>query len=201
MALLITGVGNTPWIEGLQSVASRLGLLAAGGRRWRVSEEFQGLPSWYIESVGSSAGSAATRSICRDPKTAVAVRKACEADRISATEEAELLGYPVCCVEAHYLRSRRYHQAAVEMIERLGAGDEAKMRRLASSGVSLQPATTGERDGLAAAFDFKLSPFTSVNMCAHCAGDAAGPAQSLSAEYRKLALAVDGELVNLLAAL
>ena len=64
----------------------------------------------------------------------------------------------------------------------------------------MQPVTTGEREGLAAAFDFKLSPFTSVNMCPGCAADAEGPAQSLSDEYRKLALSIDPQLVSLLAA-
>ena len=109
-------------------------------------------------------------------------------------EEAYLLDYPLCCVQAHYQRSALMKRTYYVMLERTAGGDIEKMQRLMRENVKLATATPQEESMLTEAQEFQPAFFTSLNMCAECAADPARPAMQQSRRYEHLATVIDDTL-------
>ena len=118
--------------------------------------------------------------------------------RLSMSTEARLLGYPECCVAAHYDSAGRYHQAILSIVKRLAGGDRTQMQALLRSGVPLFPKTPRESANMEALFLLDPASFGSWNQCQSCAEDDHSPSAKLSEKYRALAETTDVELLRTL---
>ena len=197
--LLGRGFDDAQWLEGALRIAIDLRLHVVEGPYWDAEPSHAGLPEWYSEHARAAFRGFRAHYVSKARAVADEVAGLCRSGTPSIEDEARLLGYPRCCVEAHHGRERDYQLAWLSVLEREAAGDEAKMRRLLADGEALAPATGGERARLEAAMAVQTAPFTSVNMCAACAGSADGPARSMSRRYGELARALDQGLVRELA--
>jgi hypothetical protein len=111
-------------------------------------------------------------------------------------EEAELLGYPLCCVQEHYERGALLYRTFYAMLDRIAKGNVAEMRRLVREKVKVTPGTPDEEADLRRATEFILAPFTSFHICAACTADASRPAYHVSQKYKGLVLLVDRDFAN-----
>jgi hypothetical protein len=86
-------------------------------------------------------------------------------------EEARLLGYPPCCVKAHYERQAVFNQVFYKLVERAAGGDEIEMKRILEQDVQVAAETPEEEAALKEAMEFTPAPYTSFHMCKACVGD------------------------------
>jgi len=198
--LLGRGFDDAQWLEGALRIATDLRLHVVEGAYWDAEPSYAGLPEWYSEHARAAFQGYRAHYVCKARAVAHEVAELCRSGTPSIEDEARLLGYPRCCVEAHHGRERDYQLAWLSVLEREAGGDEAGMRRLLANGAALAPATGGERARLEAAMAVQIAPFTSVNMCAACAGSSDGPARSMSRRYGELARSLDPGLARSLAA-
>ncbi len=199
------GAGDSGWRDAVGNIAASEGLAVSRGPLWEATpwtppEARNGIPEWYREGCARQLARRDALYICGSGPDADAVSTVnTAAGRLTIDDEARLLGYPECCVAAHYERAICYHRATMSMLRRLGANDETRMRALFEGGANMAPATQEELDDLDAAFDIRPAPFGSWNMCAKCADDPGSPSARLSARYRKLAGDAWPELEGILA--
>lgn len=198
------GVEAAGWPQAVGALAADEGLTAIEGPLWDATpwQSRSGgiaLPEWYAEQCRSELAGHTAIAICRTKSIAADIESVKKArGRLSMAEEARLLGYPPCCVAAHYERALRYHRATLSMLRRLGGDDPVRMQELLAGGANMAPATDDEIADLDAAFAIDAAPFGSWNRCAPCAAADSTPSSALSARYRKLALAVAPDLANTL---
>jgi len=107
-----------------------------------------------------------------------------------------LLGYPTCCVQAHYERNALMDATFYKMIERVAKGDISEMQRLLRDDVEVAAETEEEREARQRATIFTPAPYTSFHMCQSCIENASSPARQLSSKYEALALIVDEYLAK-----
>lgn len=189
--MLGRGFDNRHWIEAALRIADDLKLHVVEGPYWDAVPAPSGLPEWYVAHTGAAFEGLRAHYVCKARATAEEVAELCRSGTPSIADEARLLGYPACCVEAHYARNRDYRMAWLAILEREAGGEEAEMRRLLADGVPLAPADDDERARLEAAMAVHAAPFTSVNMCAACAASGDGPARRMSRRQGELARALD----------
>lgn len=197
--LLGRGLDATPWLRAVLQLAIDRGFHVVEGPCWEAEIALEGLPGWYAERTAAAISGMRAHYVCKARATARAVAAACRGGAPTVDEEARLLGYPPCCVAAHYRRARAWHGAWLAMLTRVAGGDEAAMRRLFDDNVRLEPDTDDESGALEAATTFRRAPFTSVNMCADCETAPDSSAMALAARYRALAETVAPELARVLA--
>jgi hypothetical protein len=194
--LLGRGLADPIWIAGVLKVARDMKLRAVEGPFWDADPLGKDFPDWYTAHCEAELAPFRAHYICRAAATEAAVRRVCETGRPSMEEEARLLGYPECCVAAHYARARAFHRATLAMLSRMAGGDEAEMRRLLAADVALVPETAEERAALQAGVSVVPAPYASFNMCDACRADPGSPAARLSARYVRLAREVDPALAQ-----
>ena len=199
LMMLGRGFDNTHWIKGVLQIAVDLNLHVVEGPYWDAVPTPAGVPKWYTEHTRAAFEGYRAHYICKARATADEVVELCRTGAPSIADEARLLGYPVCCVEAHYLRSREYQMVWLSILSREAGGQEAEMRRLLVDGATLTPANDDERARLEATITFRTVAFTSVNMCQACEESSDGPARSMSRLYGELARALDQSLARKLA--
>ncbi len=198
--LLGRGVDDPPWIRGVLQIAIDQGLYVIEGPYWDAGGKDNGLPDWFRDHGASAFREMRAHYICRARATADEVEAVCAAassdKALTIAREARLLGYPECCVSAHYARNLAYQKLWLEMLSDQSGGDEAEMRRKLTDSTPLDPASDEMRQRLEAAMRLHPAPFTSINMCDSCRESADSPARRLSAQYRDLAGAIDPGLEN-----
>ena len=199
--MLGRGFDNTQWIKGALQIAVDLKLHIVEGPYWDavLAPEEDSLPEWYIEHSRGAFESFRAHYVCKARATADEVAEMCRTGTPTVADEARLLDYPPCCVEAHYARSRDFQIVWLSILEREVGGEEAEMRRMLTDGAQLAPANDDERTRLEAAMAVRDAPFTSVNMCQACAESSDGPARRMSRRYGELARALDRGLARELA--
>jgi len=178
------------WDAAVLGAARALRLHIVEAPYWQAADTLAGFPAWFRESVQDKLADMTAIYISKSP--IVAPR--------SFAEEARLLGFPECCVAAHYEREQAFNAAWLEDLRIAAHGDEAEMRRLLEDDEGLDfddlPEETLAR--YAAAADFEPAPFTSINMCADCRAKQDSPAREIGARYAALAREIDPDLYALL---
>jgi hypothetical protein len=191
--LLGRGLDSPEWLASTTALAAEFEFHVVEGPFWDATP-FGKFPDWYRDHALTQLAPFHASYVCTSHETAQEIGTINEAGgRLSMSTEARLLGYPVCCVVAHYDRAVRYHQAIFSILRRLSGGDDARMQALLRGGAALTPKTQAEIAHMAAAFDLQPAPFGSWNQCPHCARNAASPSADLSHKYKALAEATDAE--------
>jgi hypothetical protein len=197
--LLGRGLDAPQWITGVAELAAELGFHAVQGPFWDATplDEF---PAWYRDHTVVQLAPYRAVYVCAAGDTAREIATVNAAGgRLSMTTEARLLGYPDCCVVAHYDRAVRYHRAIVSILRRLAGDDQARMQALLRGDAGLAPETPREIDLMEAAFDLKPAIFGSWNQCPSCALHDDSPSADLSRKYISLAETINPELCQKLA--
>lgn len=197
------GIDGPGWQGAIRALAADAGLTAIEGPLWDATPWQSSigeivLPHWYADHSRTELAGLTAIAICRTKSIAAAIDSVNSAGgQLTMAEEARLLGYPPCCVKAHYERALRYHRATLSMLRRLGKGDPAKMRALLTGGANRTPVTDDEIVDLDTAFAIDPAPFGSWNRCSHCADGPTSPSNGLSKQYRKLAFSVSADFVRM----
>jgi hypothetical protein len=144
------------------------------------------LPDWYLAAYLRRRQPAAIY-VCRDAATARLAASLAARGRVSAADEAALLGYPLCCVEQHHRQALALERFIADKTERAAQGDRARMARLIAAGAEPLPSSAAEWAFYERITAIAPASFTSVNMCDACAAVGDSPARRLSRRYRALA--------------
>ena len=196
--LLGRGMDAPGWLLGVANVASEAGFRVIEGPYWDATP-FGKFPDWYKDQTQAQLAPFTATYISADRETADQIDAIKDADgRLSITLEAQLLGYPDCCVAVHYDRAVQYHQAIFSILKRHAGGDDAQMQALLRGGATLGPATPEEIAHMEVAFDLNPAPFGSWNQCQHCARHNDSPSAKLSEQYKNLAETTDLDLLRTL---
>lgn len=188
------GLAPPDWVEKVLVIAHELDLRVVEGPFWDATD-YGEFPEWYADHCRAGLLPYHAWYICSDEDIAESVRTVNAATGyLSMTEEARLLGYPECCVNAHYERARRYHQGTLAILKRLANGNENKMQKLFAGGAHLVPVTQQEIDDFDAAFDIHEPRFGSWNMCGACASGTSSASGNLSQQYSDVVQKADLKL-------
>ena len=191
--LLGRGFDDREWIDGALAMARKAGLHVIEGPIWNAKPPEEAFPIWYRDHLKAIEPVENVYYVCRAEGTAEAVERSFGNPPISMDEEAQLLGYPPCCVRAHYDRAALLDRTFYKMLERTANGNVEEMQRLIREDAALKAETPDEESALKEATEFTPAPFTSFHMCSACAADPSGPAGQLSKKYEALARAVDDD--------
>jgi hypothetical protein len=186
VCLVARGFADPAWSAALRAVASEAGLCALEAAPWFPAAEAGLLPDWYLTAAARRRAAPVTY-LCRDDETRQRIVALSTQGRVTAADEAALLGYPPCCVAQHHRQALGFEQLVIAMIARVARADEAHMSRLVAARIEPLPATDDEWRRYEYLTAIRPSPGTSVNMCDACAADAASPAAILSQRYASLA--------------
>lgn len=198
VALIGRGLDQARWVAGVLGVAKSLDLAIVEGPYWAARPPPEALPGWYADHVAARMKAGRGWTITASGAVAGELRALGGASPDIATE-ARLLGYPVCCVRAHYDRADAWARLTLAVLARRAGGDAAAMRALLRDGAAIEPEGAEECALHAKATGFVPCGFTSWNQCAACAAEPDSPSAVLSARYRALADATDPQLAALLA--
>jgi len=184
--LLGRGIDHPEWVEGIISLSKDLELNVLNGPFWDATP-YAGLPSWYREHCQRELGHLRAYYIASGRVSVEAILRINKAGgKLGMTEEARLLGYPECCVAAHYDRTLRYHRATLSILKRLTNGNEPQMISLLTGGANFAPVTNNEISDFEEAFNIHPANQGSWNMCTRCVSNPNSSSKKLSAEYRNL---------------
>ena len=191
--LLGRGVELLEWIAGARDLAGKFGFYVMQGPFWDATP-FGKFPDWYRDYTVTQLVPFRATYICSSRETAQEIGSIKDSGgRLSMMVEARLLGYPECCVVAHYDRVVSYHHAIFSILKRLAGGDEAQMQALLRGGAALAPKTKREIAHMEAAFELHPAPYGSWNQCPHCARNEESLSAELSRIFRSLAETTDAE--------
>jgi hypothetical protein len=192
--LLGRGFDDPEWIKGAVAIAQKAGLQVIEGPLWDAQVEDHALPDWFREHLEANKQPGNAFYITKTAGHAAAVKRSFDNPPITMDQEASLLGYPPCCVRAHYERDALLNSTFYKMIQRAAKGDVAEMQRLLREDIGVEPETDEEREGIKNATVFIPAPYTSVHMCQACADNQTSPAWQLSSKYEALARLIDRDL-------
>lgn len=179
LALLGCGYAAPP--EFLADIAALPGVRSVRAPLWRITGTGDDLPGWYVEALD------AARRRVSSPFVAATTPDI--PDELGVEEEARLLGYPLCCTRAFYVRRAQYDSLYVAALARQADGDVARMTRLAAAQIVLAPRDAAEAARFAAATRAVFAPLTSIAMCAPCERDPDSEARAISRRYAAMAAA------------
>jgi len=197
--LIGRGLDNERWIAGVLGIAQALELSIVDAPLREARRPAADLPDWYVDHLEATLAAGRAWYVAASEPVAKALRAMSRGDPYDVADEAWLLGYPECCVAAHYDRADAWHRLTIAVLDREAGGDEGTMMAMLRAGVTVRPVTDTEQRLYDAAVGFVPSPFGSWNLCAACASVPDSPSARLAARYRTLADAVDPELAALLA--
>ncbi len=188
----VTGRGfdHPAWTAGVRAAARDAGFHVVTGPSWQAVPPPADLPDWFTAPAQAALAAAETVYVTRARHLARTLAELAAGRRPGVAEEATLLGFPECCVAAHYANAEAFERAVFEMLRRRAGGDEAAVRRIVESGAPIAPETEEERAALAALALLAPAPWTSLNLCASCAADPDGPGLRLSRTYAEFAAAL-----------
>ncbi len=193
------GFDRPQWVAGVLGIARELGLAAIEGRLWDAAPLGTEFPDWYRRHTGAELARHTAHYLCGPAAVARKVRRIAATGSLTVAREARLLGYPECCVAAHYRRTLAFHRATLAVLARAAGSQAAEMARLLRDSVPLAPETAAEQAAFDAATAVTPCPFTSLNMCDPCAASAHSPAAELALAYARLAHDIDPALAKRLA--
>ena len=180
------GFEHEGWHATVLELAASNGLYVVAGPYWEAGRESSSLPGWFVERVRKGVDEGRAHYVTKARAAADEIKSLTEDDRPTIEQEARLLGFPVCCVEAHYATAAAFESATFEILSRRAGGDETEMKRLAEGPEPVVPESDEERALLAMAVSVRPVRYTSLNMCEKCAADPDSPAAKLSAAYGAL---------------
>ena len=154
---------------------------------WDPEDAAGDLPRWYIEATAKRRARRPVLYVGCDEAAVRRVAALSAKGRVGIAEEAALLGYPHCCVARHHAQAIALEQLTAELTARVAKGDVASRMRLVEAGASPLPSASADWERYEAATTIAPAASTSINMCAACAADPAGPAQNLSRRHQALA--------------
>lgn len=191
----LLGRGGEPpqWIAAVAELAEKAGFRVIPGPLWDATP-YGKFPDWYKDHTVAQLAPFTALYVCSSQDTVdeiAAVNRA--GGRLSMSAEASLLGYPECCVVAHYDRAVRYHQAILAILRRLAGGRDDQMKALLRGGTELVPETPGEIAHMEAAFRIIPASYGSWNQCPYCVANDTGRSMALSRQYKSLAATIDLE--------
>ncbi|MEX2453997.1 MAG: hypothetical protein WD470_04795 [Rhodospirillaceae bacterium] len=200
--LLGRGFGDSVWIKGVLQVAADAKLHVVEGAFWDASADAGAgadLPDWYLDHTRRAFAAQRAWYIARARAVADEVADICASEAITVAQEARLLGYPECCVRAHYARAADYQRIWLDLLRRKAGGDDRRAAELLASNEPLEPETDEDRSRLRAAMHTVPVPFTSINACDSCIGGGVlAPANLKSVEGRQFAAEIDRGLLQAL---
>jgi hypothetical protein len=193
--VFLTGRGfdDAAWIDGAIGISKKAGMVVSEGPFWDAQEEDGNLPEWFRKHLVETRPAGNAYYITKSAAIADRVRKTFEGG-ITVEEEAELLGYPACCVGEHYQRNRIVNATFYKILERTAGGNSDEMKRLLREDAELVAETDEEKAAFAKATNFKPAPFTSFHMCEGCQSKLDSPAWIISKRYKKLAETISPDL-------
>ena len=186
------GFDHEGWHAAVLELAASNRLYVVAGPYWEAAPPSSDLPGWFADAARKGLKEGRAHYVAKGRATADELKALAETGRPAIGQEARLLGFPVCCVEAHYAAADAFERATFEILTRRADGDEAEMRRLAASDEPVRPETDEERALFAAAVRVYPARHTSLNMCESCAADPDSPGAKLSAAYGTLVAALTG---------
>lgn len=188
----VTGRGfvDPGWRDNLLAIAETGGFHVVVGPFWQSVPADEDLPDWFTAPARARLADSQAHYIAKTRNIAAELAVLASGTQPSVAQEARLLGFPECCVAAHYATAAALERVQLDMIRKRADGDEAEMRRLAAANEPILPEDGEERARLAAAVQVRPVPHTSLNMCAACATDPHSPAQAVSVKYDELGRAL-----------
>ncbi len=188
------GFDHDGWCAVVLDLAAANRLHVVPGPYWQAEPAASDLPEWFTAPSRTRIEGGRAHYVARARAVAEEVKAlAASGGRPTVAQEARLLGFPRCCVAAHYEEAAAFERATFDLMLRRAGGDEAEMRRRIEGGESLLPQTGEEQAQIARAVNVRPAPYTSLNMCAACAADPGSPAARLSARYREMIAALAGK--------
>jgi len=163
--------------EFFRALAREFSLPAIETTPWDPADPENILPRWYLHATAARRARGKILLVAREVALLARAEEMAAKGRVAAAEEAAILGYPPCCVAAHHAAALGVERAIAERVARANGGDEARCVRLVAAGATpfVPPPPIAP------------SRWTSVNLCAPCAADAASPAMRLERAYADLA--------------
>lgn len=198
--LLGRGFDDTEWAAGAIAMATKTGLCVIEGPQWGAQHPDKTMPAWFRDHLDKQNPTQPVFYICRVKGTAEAVQATLDNATITIDEEARLLGYPVCCVKAHYERQAKFNKVFYELVKRTAGGDEAEMKRILEEDIEVAAETAEEEAAMKEAMEFEPAPYTSFHMCPACTADENSTGGKLSKRYEALASEIDKDLASQIAA-
>ncbi len=187
------GFDEEGWHAAVLELAASNGLYVVAGPYWEAGRSSSDLPDWFTERMRKGLDEGRAHYVTKARAAADELKELAEGTRPTVEREARLLGFPLCCVEAHYAGAAAFEGAVFEMLSRRADGDEAGIRRLVEGDEPVRPETDEERALLSAAMSVNPARNTSLNMCEKCAADPDSPGAKLSATYGALIDALTGK--------
>ena len=187
------GFDEEGWHATVLELAASNGLYVVAGPYWEAGRSSSDLPGWFTERMRKGLNEGRAHYVTKARATADELRELAEGARPTVEQEARLLGFPLCCVEAHYAGTAAFEGAVFEMLSRRAGRDEAEIRNLVEGSEPVRPETDEERALLSGAMCVNPARNTSLNMCEKCAVDPDSPGAKLSAAYGELVDALTGK--------
>lgn len=187
VCLLGRGDVDPAWLDAARAVATGLGLTVQSGVGWLPEAPDAALPRWYRDATAQRLRGAPVVYVFADRRLGGRIAALGQAGRVSADDEAGLLGYPPCCVAQHHSQTLALEQLTIALLARIAGEDTAHLQRLVAAGVQPTPRAPDEWRRFQAVTAIDPEPFTSINRCAACAVDLDTPAAQIGRAYRALA--------------
>ena len=168
-------------IEAWRALAQKFALPMIETASWDATPPENFLPPWYLDATSARRARHKILLVARDGKILARAAELAARGRLSAAEEAEILGYPQCCVVEHHAAALALERETAYLVARAHPDDTARRIRIVASGATPYlppPPITPSR-------------WTSVNLCRACASADTSPARMLEETYRALAARLD----------
>jgi len=186
------GFDDPRWRDALLSIARTGGFHIVFGPYWQAVSPDGSVPEWFTAPARERLAAGQACYVAKSKRVAAELCEIAGGAAVTIEREARLLGFPECCVGAHYDTATALERANFELIAKRAKGDEAMMRRLVEANEPVLPESDEERAQLAQALQVRPAPHTSLNMCQACAGDDASPGHVLAFQYSALARLLAG---------
>ncbi len=184
------GFDEAGWRETVEAVARTGGFHVHAGPYWYAGPTDETLPAWFIAPARERLAAGRACYVAKTRRIACELAELAAGAPPSLAQEARLLGFPECCVAAHYAAAAALERIRFDLIRVRAGGKEAEMRRLAATGQPILPETDAERARMAEAVQIRPARHTSLNLCPACAADPQSPGQRVAAGYAALARAL-----------
>jgi len=132
--LIGRGLDEPRWVAGVLGVAKSLDLAIVEGSYWNA-RPLRDVPGWYGDHVAARMKAGRAWTITASDAAAGELR-ALDGGAPDIAAEARLLGYPACCVSAHYDRADAWARLTLAALSRRAGGDAAAMRALLDAGAA-----------------------------------------------------------------
>ena len=166
------------------------GLFTMTGSAWLSSDEYAGLPHWYVKTAKAEAARTALLYISRSP-----VSTQIRASLGESSAMAALLGYPICCVGSYHRRRRTMHRAIAEALLR-PQGDAGKAARLLAAGYIPSPQTADRAAAISEGLGLTPDPPSGLVLCDGCRARPGSPGALFASTMQQLAVSLGWDRIG-----